>query len=75
MKVALHLFNVIYNILFRIIAFMASFYTFSSLLFLLIPYSRICNSDYMLLLIFVVLCFLSYAFMKKVVSVILRSTK
>lgn len=75
MKSVLHLFNTIYNILFRIITFMTSFYIFSSLLFLCVPYHIVRNSDVILLSIFAVLCLLSYVSMKKVISTILQLTK
>ena len=75
MKHFLHFFNIIYNIIFRIVTFMASFYIFSSLLFYFIPYHTICTSVYTLFIFFAILCLLSYFFMNMVIAIILRLTR
>lgn len=75
MKTALNIFNFLYNIFFRGVTFMASFYVFSSVLFLFIPYHIICKSDCTLLAVFILLCISSYLFMKNIISTILQLTK
>ena len=75
MKKYIHLFNLLYNIFFRIMAFLVSFYLLSQILFFFITYEVIKNSNSLLLIVFVIICIASVLLSKLIVKGFLRLLK
>lgn len=75
MNKVINFFNIIYNLIFRVITFLAMFYLISSVLFYIVPYSFITQSNHAIMLTFVVLTGLSFRMTKLVTLLVLQLQK
>lgn len=67
--------NALYNAIFRIVAFISIFYITTEFLFFIIPYSLVCQYDYLLLAVFVMLILSSYFIVKYIIRLLLKLLK
>ena len=72
MKKYVHLFNLLYNIFFRVMAFLVSFYLLSKALFCFVTYEVVKNNNNLLLIVFIIICIGSVLLSKLIVMAFLR---